>query len=145
MGFLLFFFCLPFPFLMFACLFETNFPNIPFLKPKLLSFLAVYFFLVALLFVFMVYVSAFLFLCWLFFLFFVFVFVFLFLVLLSIYEKKSCFPCNSGVFWVMLVKRVVCFFVLWFCSCLFFLCCLFPFKQNSFIFFCFCVVFLSQD
>ena len=24
---------LPFPFLMFACLFETNFPNIPFLKP----------------------------------------------------------------------------------------------------------------
>ena len=33
-GFLLFFFCLPFPFLMFACLFETNFPNIPFLNPS---------------------------------------------------------------------------------------------------------------
>ena len=28
------FFCLPFPFLMFACLFETNFPNIPFLNPS---------------------------------------------------------------------------------------------------------------
>ena len=96
-----FFFCLPFPFLMFACLFETNFPNIPFLKPKLLSFLAVYFSSVVLVFVFMVYVSAFLFLCWFcfwcfLFLFCVFVFV-LFLVLLSVYEKK-CFPCNSGVF-----------------------------------------------
>ena len=41
------FFCFPFAclFLMFACLFETNFPNIPFVKPKLLSFLAVSFFL----------------------------------------------------------------------------------------------------
>ena len=44
---------------MFACLLETNFPNIPFLKPKLLSFLAVSFFsFVVLVFVFMVYVSA---------------------------------------------------------------------------------------
>ena len=42
--FLLFFFCLPFLGLMFACLFGTNFPNTPFLKPKLLSFLAVSFF-----------------------------------------------------------------------------------------------------
>ena len=41
-GFLFFFFCLPFPFLRFACLFDTNFPNIPFLKSNLLSFLAVY-------------------------------------------------------------------------------------------------------
>ena len=49
-----FFFCLPFPFLRFACLFETNFPNIPFLKPKLLSLLAVSFFSVVLVFVFMV-------------------------------------------------------------------------------------------
>ena len=31
-------------FLRFACLFDTNFPNIPFLKSNLLSFLAVYFF-----------------------------------------------------------------------------------------------------
>ena len=51
-GFLLFFFCLPFPFLMFACLFETNFPNIPFLKPKLLSFLVVSCFLLLFLFLF---------------------------------------------------------------------------------------------
>ena len=29
-----FVFLLPFPFLMFACLFETNFPNIPFLNPR---------------------------------------------------------------------------------------------------------------
>ena len=43
-GFLFFFFCLPFPFLSFACLFDTNFPNIPFLKSNLLSFLAVSFF-----------------------------------------------------------------------------------------------------
>ena len=32
------FFFLPFPFLMFACFVQTSFPNIPFLKPKLLSF-----------------------------------------------------------------------------------------------------------
>ena len=51
-GFFWFFFCLPFPFLMFACLFETNFPNIPFLKRKLLSFLAVSFFLLLFLFLF---------------------------------------------------------------------------------------------
>ena len=38
------FFFLPSPFLMFACFFQTNFPNIPFLKPKLLSFLVVYLF-----------------------------------------------------------------------------------------------------
>ena len=40
------FFCFSFAclFLMFACLFETNFPNIPFFKPKLLSLLAIYFF-----------------------------------------------------------------------------------------------------
>ena len=44
LGFLFFFFCLPFPFLRFACLFDTNFPNIPFLKSNVLSFLAVSFF-----------------------------------------------------------------------------------------------------
>ena len=64
LGFLLFFFLLPFPFLMFACFFETNFPNIPFWKPKLLSFLAVSLSYVVFVFVFMVYGSAFLFLCW---------------------------------------------------------------------------------
>ena len=47
-GFLFFFFCLPFPFLRFACLFDTNLPNIPFLKPNSFSFLAVSFFLLLL-------------------------------------------------------------------------------------------------
>ena len=42
MWFLLsFFYLLPLPLFMFACSFQTNFPNIPFLKPKLLSFLVV--------------------------------------------------------------------------------------------------------
>ena len=51
---------------MFACFFETNFPNIPFFKSRLLSFLVVVFVsAVVFAFVFMVYVSAFLFLCWL--------------------------------------------------------------------------------
>ena len=54
------FFFLPFPFLMFAWFFQTNFPNIPFLKPKLLSFLVVYFFC-CFDFIFMFHVSAFLF------------------------------------------------------------------------------------
>ena len=35
----------PFPLLMFASVFETNVPNLPFLKPKLFSFLVVYFLL----------------------------------------------------------------------------------------------------
>ena len=49
-----------------VCLFIWNkFCSHPFLKPKLLSFLAVYFSSVVQVFVFMVYVSAFLFLCWL--------------------------------------------------------------------------------
>ena len=55
--FLLSLFLLPFPFLMFASFFETNFSNIPFLKPTLLSFWALYFFFCCFFFfVFMVYV-----------------------------------------------------------------------------------------
>ena len=130
-----FFFFLLFPFLMFACFFQTNFPNIPFLKSNLLSFLAVSFFCCSC-FCFgcvCFSLSVFLLLCWLcFWCFFGFVlcFVFVFfLVLVPVYEKKkkSCFPCNSSVFWVLLVKRVVWFYVLCFCSCLFVLCCFFPF------------------
>ena len=85
------FFFLPFRFLMFACFFETNSPNILFLKPKLLSFVSLFLFSsVVFVFVLMVYVSAFLFLCWIcFWHFFVFV---LFLVLLSIYEKDNILP-----------------------------------------------------
>ena len=82
------FFFLPFPFLMFACFFQTNFPNIPFLKPKLLSFwLFIYFFCCScfcfhcVCFSLSVFMLA---LFWVFFLFCVFVSVF-FLILLSIY------------------------------------------------------------
>ena len=85
-GFLLFFFCLSFPFLSFACLFDTNFPNIPFLKSNLLSFLPVSFFFCCCCFCFHCVcfsLSVFLLLCWLcfwcfcFVLFCVFVFVLL--------------------------------------------------------------------
>ena len=67
-GFLSFSFCLPFPFLRFACLSDTNFPNIPFLKSNLLSFLAVSFFFLLFLFLFslcMFQPFCFLLLCWL--------------------------------------------------------------------------------
>ena len=114
MGFLLFLFCLPFPFLMFACLFETNFPNIPFLKPKLLSFLAVLFFFCCSCFcVHGVHFGLSVSMLALFFVFFC-IFVFLLLGLLSIYEKNG-FSLQFWCFWVMLVKRVV-----WFLCFMFF-------------------------
>ena len=76
--------------------------------------------------------SVFLLLCWLCFWCFLFSFVFCFC-LLSCFGfnlwTKSCFPSNYCFFWVMLVKRVVWFYVLCFCSCLFFLCCFFPFLR----------------
>ena len=133
-GFFLFLF-LVFPFLMFACFFQTNFPNIPFLKSNLLSFLAVSFFLLFL-FLFWLCVcfslSVFLLLCWLcFWCFFGFCFVFCFCLLScfgsSLWKKKAVFPAILVFFWVLLVKRVVWFYVLCFCSCLFVLCCFFPF------------------
>ena len=82
---------------MFACLFETNFPNIPFFKPKLLSLLAVYYFLLLFLFLF----SWCMFQPFCFYVGFVFgillfsicVFAFvLLLVLLSVYEKELFSP-----------------------------------------------------
>ena len=97
-GFLLFFFCLSFPFLSFACLFDTNFPNIPFLKSNLLSFLAVSFFFCCCCFCFHCVcfsVSFFVVMLALFLVFlfcFVFLFLFFFLVLLSVSEKKAVFP-----------------------------------------------------
>ena len=97
-GFLLFFFCLSFPFLSFACLFDTNFPNIPFLKSNLLSFLAVYFFFCCCCFCFHCVcfsLSVFLLLCWLCFWCFCFV-LFCVFVLLSCFAfslwKKAVFP-----------------------------------------------------
>ena len=128
-----FFFFLLFPFLMFACFFQTNFPNIPFLKSNLLSFLAVSFFCCSC-FCFgcvCFSLSVFLLLCWLcFWCFFWFCFVFCFCLLScfgSSLWKKAVFPAILVFFWVLLVKRVVWFYVLCFCSCLFVLCCFFPF------------------
>ena len=106
-GFLLFFFCLSFPFLSFACLFDTNFPNIPFLKSNLLSFLPVSFFFCCCCFCFhCVCFSLSVFCCYvgfvfgvlLFFLVLCFCFCASFFVSLSVSEKKAAFPCNSGVF-----------------------------------------------
>ena len=81
------------PLSLFACCFETNFPNIPFFKTNLLSSLVVSFFSVAFVFVFMFYVSAFLFMLALFLVCFSFVIVlfFFFLVLLPDYEKHIVF------------------------------------------------------
>ena len=92
-----FFFFLPFPFLMFACFFQTNFPNIPFSEIQFVFVFGCFFFLlVVLVFVFIVYVLAFLFFCcyvgFVFGVFLLFCFVFLslffFLVLLSVSEKR---------------------------------------------------------
>ena len=107
------FFFLPFPFLMFACLFQTNFPNIPFLKPKLLSFwLFIYFFCC---FCFCSHISCFClsvlmlalflvcFICYC-------LVLVLFLVLLSQTMKKHGFPCNYSVFSHAGYKVVLYFF-----------------------------------
>ena len=93
-----FFFFLLFPFLMFACFFQTNFPNIPFLKSNLLSFLAVSFFCCSCFCFGCVCFSLSVFCCYAGFVFgvffgFVLCFVFVFfLVLVPVYEKKAVFP-----------------------------------------------------
>ena len=94
------FFFLPFPVLMFACFFQTNFPNIPFLKPKLLSFwLFVYFFCC-----FCFSFSCFMSLPFCFDAGFVFLYVLLcscLVLFVSCFAftdyEKYCFPCNSSV------------------------------------------------
>ena len=96
--FLLFFFFLPFPFLMFACFFETNFPSTPFCNPSCFHFC--FFFFLFFLFVF----SWCMFLPFCFCVSFVFgndlvLFMFLSCFLFCFQSmKKHCFPCNSGVF-----------------------------------------------
>ena len=104
------FFCLSFfvalPLFMFACFFQTNFPNIPFLKPELLACLAVSLFILLLLF------SCFMFLPFCFYAGFVFGILFilllfcftLLLVLLSDYQTNIVFPAIL-VFLVILVTR----------------------------------------
>ena len=97
-----------FPLLRFACFFKTSFPknpNIPFFKNNLLSCL----FSFRLLF-FCFHVSWFCFsvLCWFcfWFVFFCYCYVFvMFLVLLSGYETKRGFTCNSSALGVMFVRR----------------------------------------
>ena len=96
-----FFFFLPFPFLMFACFFQTNFPNIPFFEIQFAFVFGCFFFFCCCccfcfhsicfsLSVFCCYVGfvfgVFLLFC------FVFLSLFFFLVLLSVYEKKAVFP-----------------------------------------------------
>ena len=94
-GFLFFFFCLSFPFLRFAYLFDTNFPNIPFLKSNLLSFLAVSFFFCCVVLVYNVYVSVFLFFV---------VMLALFLVFLFCFVLCFCF-CSSFLFCFQSLKK----------------------------------------
>ena len=72
----------------------------------------------------------------LFLVFFCFCFVFLFLsCFLFCFQSmtKSCFPCNSGVFWVMLVKRVVCFFFMFYVFVLVCFSCVVSFHFKEFI------------
>ena len=103
-GFLLFFFCLSFPFLSFAFLFDTNFPNIPFLEIQFAFVFGCFFFLLLLLLLlflfFILYVSAFLFFVVMLALFLVFLFCFVlcfcfyysFLFCFQSLEKKAVFP-----------------------------------------------------
>ena len=151
MGFLLFFFCLPFPFLMFACLFETNFPNIPFLNPSCFHYWQfVFFFCCSCFFVFMVYVSAFLFPCWLCFWYFVvfhlcFCFCLVACFAFSLW-KKQLFSLQFWCFyWVMLLKRVVCFLCFMFLFLFGFLVLFVSIYRINLYYFISMLLFLSQD
>ena len=117
-GFLLFFFCLSFPFLSVACLFDTNFPNISFWNPICFRFCLFLFSSVVVVVVVVVVVSAFLFFCccvgFVFGVFVLFCFVLWFCFCSSFLFcfqslKKGCFPAILVFFWAMLVKRVVWF------------------------------------
>ena len=105
LGFVLSLF-LPFPFLMFASVFQTNFPNIPFSNPICSNFWLVVFLLLLLFLLFLFSCVMFLFsffmlvLSLVCFPFFLFCFLFYFQIM-----KKNIVPCNSSVFCIMLVKR----------------------------------------
>ena len=95
------FFFLPFPFLMFVCFFQTNFPNIPFWNPSCFHVWLFYLFLQLFLFLF----SCFMFLpfCFdvgfVFGMFYVVLVLFLFCFLFCFHRLwKTLFPCNSSVF-----------------------------------------------
>ena len=134
---------------MFACFFQTNFPNIPFLKPKLLSLLVVYLFLQLFLF------SCFMFLpfCFdvgfVFGMFYLFLSCFLFCFLFCLHRlclhrlwKNIVFPAIP-VFLAMLVsyKVVLYFFSFMFWFLFFFFLVLFVSNLDIlFVLFCVCVV-----
>ena len=102
---LLSFFFGPFPFLMFACCFEANYPNIPFFIYQLVLIVGCLY-VVAFVLVFMLMFLIF-YLYWL-----CFWYAFLLLLFCSCCVScvafrlwtKRCFPCNSSVVWVMLVR-----------------------------------------
>ena len=53
-------------------------------------------------------------------------------------NEKHCFPCNSSILSHVGYKVVLYYSVTCFCSCLFFLCCLFPFRHLICIMLCLC-------
>ena len=126
---------------------KTNFPNIPFLKPKLLLFLAVSCFFCCVCFcfggVYFCLSGSMLVLCLVFFCLFLFGFCLVswFAFSGSIYEKKNWFSCNSGVFELCWLKgRLLIMFYLLFSldvSCVvLFVCSL----NNEVALFCICIV-----
>ena len=126
---------------MFACLFETNVPNIPSLKPKLLLFWVVFFFCCVCFYFhnvcFRLYVSMLV----LFLVIFLFCFFFVFLVLLSDYEKNTIFPASLVLFelgWLKGSLYILMFyvFVLGFLFIVLFVCSL----NNEVALFCVCDV-----
>ena len=148
-GFIFFFFSLLFPFLRFACLFDTNFPNIPFWNPICFRFWLFLFSSVVLAYVFIVYVSAFLFFDVMLALFLVFFVLFCVLFLSSFLfsfqsmkTKKTVFPAILVFSWVMLVKRVAWFLCFMFLFLFVFLVLFLSTLKHSFVLFCFCVVVL---
>ena len=139
------FFCLflPFPFLMFVCLFEANFPNIPFFKTNLLQCLPASF-CVALVSVFMCSVSVVLFYVGLAFGIISFVMVlFLFCFLYCFQTLKSTVSPAIIVFCLSYVclKGIFVFYASWFVFCFFSSVVCLQSKQRSGIALCLCCLF----
>ena len=148
-GFLLFFFCLPFPFLMFACLFETNFPNIPFCYPSCFHYwqficffccscvcfhgvcFSLYASMLALFLVFCCFH-----LC----------FCFCLVACFAFNLWKTLFSLQFWCFcWVMLLKRVVCFYAFMFLFLFVFLVLFVSIYRIHLYYFVSMLLFLSQD
>ena len=133
---------------MFACFFQTNFPNIPFLKPKLLSFwLFIYFFCC---FCFCSHIS-----CFCLSVLMLALFLVCFILLLSCFSfvscfaftdyEKHCFPCNSSVFSHAGYKVVLYFFSFMFLVLFVFFSCVvcFHFRHLICIMLCLCCLVFS--